>query len=142
MSANNINDLLQNDDAVDSLSDAEIRDVYARSLFAKVLFRNGDFHDDERHNTAVLAEGSDADLCALAQKHLRFSDVSDNLRPDAEESYNAEQLFAYWTVDAETVDADAMLTEIAREKLKTTLRGSGMPRMKVARRRVAHHADD
>lgn len=140
--ATNIDDLLQQDDAVESLSDAEVRDVWVRSKMAHNAFRAGSFHDNERHLTAMLAEGSDSDLWNVAETAFgRQHDITQALRPDTDDSYNAETLFERWTVDPDEIDADS-LEAVARERLKTTLRGSGMPRMKVARQRLAHLTDD
>lgn len=141
--ASNINDLLQQDGVIDQLSDAEVRDVWARSTLAKLAFRAGEWHANERHFTAMLAEGPDGDLWNVAEKAFgRQNDVKRALRPDTDESFNANTLFDRWTKDEAELSGDYSLEDVAREKLKTTLRGSGMPRMKVARRRANHLADN
>lgn len=140
--ASNINDLLQQDDAIESLSDAEVRDVWARSTLAKWLFRNRVWHDDERLFTELLGDGDDAAIYSVVRTvSPRLADKW-GLRPDTEDSFNAEQLFDMFTVDADELPDDVTLHDVARGKLKSTLRGSGMPRMKVARQRVGYHTDD
>jgi hypothetical protein len=137
--AENINQLLQNDEGVDALSGAQVRDVWVRATFAKVLFRNGVWHDDEAYFRQALTQYHAGALKEVAVRAFGRHDEIAQALTFHDERENITALWNRWTKASDELEHDASMTEIAREKLKTMLRGSGMPRMIVARKRVAHH---
>jgi hypothetical protein len=136
MSANNIDDLLQQDDAVAQLNEWEVKDVWCRIHMAhkasRALLDDLDavesnlqnYHSGYLIDVAIRVFGKDSNTASVLSRE--------------DDPRNIERLFDQWTTDSTESD-DATVVDVAKERIKTTLRGSGMARMKVARGRVEYH---
>lgn len=131
--------ILNMDDAVDELSDSEVKDVWVRGQFAREIFRAnsrllaseesdgieqrlGQMHSGVFKELAVRYAGQDSELAA----GLSWEDDRENVR----------YLWDRWTKD----DVENPV-EAARERIKTALRGCGMPRINIMRDRVRYHQE-
>ena len=137
-----MNDILQMDDAVESLDTAAVKDAYARMAFMRAIKKAhspewlrtdecddvtemlGRFNNDGLKRISITALGRDPPVT-----HSRGWEGGRG---------NVETLCDRLTSDEYS---DAELVDHAREHLKSALRGSGMPSMRVARERVQRHAD-
>jgi len=131
-----INQVLEMDDAVDELSDEQLKDVWTRGTFMHQIIRaNGpEFMRTDRCDSVeeVLSEMSNAGIKRAAIEGLgREHSVTISLGWE-DGPGNIETLFERLT--SENPDMNDV-----RENVKSALRGSGMPRIKVMRSRVRQH---
>lgn len=139
-------EVLQMDDAVDDLTEFEVIDVFVRGQFMQQIIganeRGGNrrfrHHHDCDDVQELLTEGSGSAIMQAASIGLGLDHpVSQQLGWENGEG-NARTLFDRLTnTDMDT----AKRVRIARKKIKETLRGCGMRRMKVTRNRVAYHIE-
>lgn len=133
---NGIDGLLQADDQVEQLTDFEIMDVWVRMQLAHKLDRKLDHKDSIE--TKLYTTHSGYLRQAAVEIFGRESEAVDLLSWEDEAS-NVINLFEAWTKFPES---DATKADVARAKIKQTLRGCGMARHKVARKRVQYYAED
>lgn len=132
--------ILNMDDAVGELTDFEVMDVWVRGTFFRQL---------QRADSRLLAtEDSDRLETQLSECHPgifkqiavefagRDSDLSQSLTWE-DDRENVRTLFERWTKD----DVGDPVTG-ARERIKTSLRGCGMPAINIQRNRVKHHVKE
>jgi len=137
---------LSDDEAVDQLSDFEVKDVYGRGQFIHLMI---DAHDRERRlgNSwmgtedcervqELLSEGSgsaiiEAAIQGLGRKHDFVGSLGWENGPG-----NAETLFHKFGPNG---SSEEERVENARKQIKTALGGCGMPRINVMRSRVNYH---
>ena len=133
-----INQVLQMDDAVDELSESEVKDVWVRGNFMHQIIRaNGpEFMrtDECDHLEQILKETDNAGLMqasiiGLGREHSVTQSLGWENGPG-----NVETLRERLTANDVSVDE-------LRENLKSTLRGSGMPRISVMRSRVRYYVE-
>ena len=138
-----MNDILQMDDAIESLDTAAVKDAYARMAFMRAIKKAHSpewLRTDECDDVAkMLARFNNDGLRRISITALgRDHPVTQSLGWEGGRG-NVETLFDRLTADDYS---ESELVEYARDRLKTALRGSGMPSMRVARERVKRHADD
>ena len=129
-------EILSMDEAVDSLTDDEVKDAWTRGQFMyQIVKANGPrfMRTDTCHSVEqVLCEMTNAGIMRASIEGLgRKHPVTQSLGWE-EGPGNIETLFERLT--SEDVEMDDV-----RESLKSSLRGSGMPRIKVMRSRVQSH---
>ena len=138
-----IDDILQMDDAVESLDTAAVKDAYARMAFMRAIKKAHSprwLRTDEADDVAYMLGRFNNDglkrisITALGREHP----ISQSLGWEAGRG-NVETLFDRLTKDSYT---EAELVDHARDHLKSALRGCGMPAMTVARERVKRHVDE
>jgi hypothetical protein len=138
--------LLQQDDEVDALTDFQVMDVWARGEFCHQVIKanekggNGRFmlSDTCKQVEQFLAEGNNSAIYTAALQGLgREHPVTQSLGRENGPG-NVKTLFDRLTEDA----PEAELVEWARRRIKETLRGSGMARIKIMRQRVDYHLED
>lgn len=131
-------EILSMDDRVDSLTDQQVKDAWARGQFMYQIIRaNGPRF--MRRDTCdsveqVLSEMTNAGLKRAAIEGLgRDHPVTQSLGWE-EGPGNIETLFERLTSEDPSMDD-------IRSDLKSALRGSGMPRINVMRARVQTHSE-
>ena len=132
-----VNSVLQMDDAVDSLTDQEVKDAWTRGQFIHQIIRaNGPrFMRSDTCDSVeqVLSEMTNAGLKRASIEGLgREHPVTQSLGWE-DGPGNIETLFERLT------STDIEMDDV-RENLKSALRGSGMPRINVMRSRVRQHS--
>lgn len=135
--------LLQNDDAIDSMTDMEVKDAWVRGQFMhQIIKANGPRFmrtDDCDTVERMLSECSNATIRSAAIQGLgRTHSIVGQLGWE-DGPGNVETLLDILT--KEGVDTDAMVPDM-RDTLKSALRGSGMPRISVMRARVRAHTGE
>lgn len=134
-------DLLERDDAVDALTDLEVKDAWARGqLMHAVIDAQGPawMRSDECDDVQGMLEDyspaglKQAAIVALGRHHPLGKSLGWEDGPG-----NVETLFDRLTTDDKP---ESELVDVARRQLKNVLRGCGMPRIAVMRRRVRDHA--
>jgi hypothetical protein len=136
-----IDNLLQNDDGVESLTEWQVKDVWCRMQLAHYASRALTRHPNENMDVIEkrLQEMHSGYLKDLAVRVFEEeADCHDALSWEDDRD-NIDRLFEVWTKEPE---GDTSTVEVARERIKTTLRGCGMARMKVARGRVSYHTEN
>lgn len=131
------NDILQMDEAVDSLTDDEVKDAWVRGQFMhQIIKANGPrfmMTDTCDSVEQVLSEMTNAGIMRAAIEGLgREHPVTQSLGWE-DGPGNIETLFMRLT--SEEVSMDQL-----RESLKSALEGTGMPRITVMRSRVRNHS--
>ena len=131
------NEILSMDEAVDSLTDREVKDAWVRGQFMHQIIRaNGPrFMRSDTCDSVeqVLSEMTNAGLKRASIEGLgREHPVTQSLGWE-DGPGNVDTLFERLT--STDIDMDDV-----RENLKSALRGSGMPRISVMRSRVRQHS--
>jgi hypothetical protein len=133
-----IGDVLNQDDKVDKLTDYQVKDVWVRMTLAKQIARadmeGHDIHRQYQEEGLIMYHGGFVKDTALPAAYGKFSPIYDDCR-DVEDDEVIEHLFEYMTEGED-------LVKNARGLIKQTLRGCGMFRMKIARKRVQYWMDD
>lgn len=134
-----INQVLKMDDAVDELSDEQLKDVWTRGTFMHQIIRaNGpEFMRTDRCDSVeqVLSEMSNTGIKRAAIEGLgREHSVTMSLGWE-DGPGNIETLFDRLTSD------DVEMSQI-RSNVKTALGSCGMPRVNVMRSRVQIHSEE
>ena len=132
-----INSVLQMDDAVDNLTDQEVKDAWVRGQFMYQIIRANDprFMRTDTCDSVeqVLSEMTNAGLKRASIEGLgREHPVTQSLGWE-DGPGNIETLFERLT------STDVEMDDV-RANLKSALRGSGMPRINVMRSRVRQHS--
>jgi hypothetical protein len=139
MSASNIDDFLQQDDAVEQLNDWQVKDVWCRMQLAHRAVRAYDYDDVEKMESGLQNYHSGY-LIEVAIRTFGKDSRTVSALSWEDDPRNIERLFEEWTQEPDSDEASKV--DVARSKIKTTLRGSGMARMKVARGRVEYHTGE
>lgn len=131
---------LSNDEAVDKLTDFEVKDAYIRGQFMhQIIKANGPTFMQSEDCDFVeqrLSEGNGSAIIEAAIHGLgRTHPVVQSLGWESGPG-NVETLFDRLTVDKYS---EEVLIENARKQLKNALSGCGMPRITVMRSRVDYH---
>ncbi|MFC6770001.1 hypothetical protein ACFQDD_00425 [Halorubrum pallidum] len=130
--------ILNMDEAVDELTAIQIKDVYVRGAVLKCIMDNtrpypGRDDDPVKSAEDKLKSGSQAVFKEVAIAHFK-NEIVDQLGWE-DGPGNVEVLWDVFTTDT----PEHRKIQIAREKIKTALRGCGMPRITVQRETVKYH---
>ena len=143
---NATNELLQQDDRIDALSDQQVKDAYARGKFMQAIIKahgsGGRYMmtDECDEVEDKLSDGGNWMLPGIATKALgRGHNITRMLTAADTEEELIDVLFRRFT--REDMSKERLIEE-ARKELKNALRGTGMPRINVMRDRVQIHSKD
>lgn len=155
-SSGGLDDILAQPAAVDALTPLQVKDAWVRGKLVRDIIEEYEQearYDGGRSNPFALAEDAEADLREGKRPYAKLAGAGEDNSRNAilgrmqaarlrERSHaeNVEALFDQFTRDAAEVERPPV--EIAREKVKSALRGCGMPRMKVQRAAVEFHDEN
>lgn len=144
-----IGDVLNMDDAVDNLSPAEVKDVWARGQFMHQIIkangpaymRSGDCDDvQDMLETMSNAGIMQAAIHGLGRRHNVTQSLGWEDGPGNVETLT-RRLHKTYEFDYDSdADPDGLIADL-RDNIKSALNGCGMPRITVMRERVKAHSE-
>lgn len=137
-----IEDFLSDDDAVDELSDLQVKDVFVRGQLMHQVFKalSGPPFGQTDKQDRIEEKLSTGGPGSLGEVIEEITDEDASLR-DAVSTTTPEDNIENLHDELFDSTGDSHI-EYLRDRIKTTLTGCGMPRINVTRRRVKYHTGE